>query len=74
MRYWDGVISLRGHNFDGEPEQIRERDYDLDRSRSGTVGWRALRGEKRLLSSKELAAEIMKELLDHIRKRELGGD
>ena len=74
VRYWDGVISLRGHNFDGEPEQIRERDYDLDRSRSGTVGWRALRGEKRLLSSKELAAEIMKELLDHIRKRELGGD
>jgi hypothetical protein len=63
---WKGVISISGVGFE-KPRALEKVKFVFDRSPGGEFGWRRSKGNTTFLSSRELAEECVRILLDEIR-------
>jgi hypothetical protein len=65
LNLWKGVISMSGVGF-GKPRALEKVKLIFDRSPAGELGWRRSKENTMLLSSRELAEECVRILLDKI--------
>ena len=66
LMLWKGVISISGIGFE-KPRVLEKLKIIFDRSPAGELGWRRSEGNRMFLSSRELAEESVRILLDKIK-------
>jgi hypothetical protein len=60
VKFWDGVMPVRGQVYDHRPQELRSWEFEFDRQQSGLTGWR---GENRFFTTDDLIDHCFKQFL-----------